>query len=35
MAATTRKPAPLNQILSMHTAFCEQLGLAQPGELGK
>jgi hypothetical protein len=34
MAATMRKPAPLNQILAMHAASCEQLGLDTPGELG-
>ncbi|MFE0028460.1 DUF2625 family protein [Amycolatopsis sp. NPDC059021] len=34
MAATTRKPAPLTQILDLHAGFCDQLGLAQPGELG-
>lgn len=34
MAATTRKPAPLHQILDMHAAMCDQLGLAAPGELG-
>jgi hypothetical protein len=34
MAATARKPIPLDQILSVHTASCDQLGLAQPGELG-
>jgi hypothetical protein len=34
MAATTRKPAPLDQILSMHAVSGDQLGLAQPGELG-
>jgi hypothetical protein len=33
-AATVRKPIPLNQILSMHTASRDQLGLAHPGELG-
>lgn len=35
MAATTRKPVPLTEILGMNTAFCDQLGLAQPGELGQ
>ncbi|GAA4530733.1 DUF2625 family protein [Amycolatopsis samaneae] len=34
LAATTRKPAPLSQILDLHAGFCEQLGLAPPGELG-
>lgn len=35
MAATTRKPVPLNQILGMHAACCDQLGFAKPGELGE
>ncbi|MFJ2478342.1 DUF2625 family protein [Streptomyces sp. NPDC087659] len=34
MTATTRKPAPLKQILGMHAALCGQLGLAHPGRLG-
>lgn len=34
VAATTRKPVPLKQILSSHAISCAQLGLAQPGELG-
>lgn len=34
MAATTRKPAPLNEILGLHATCCDQLGLGEPGELG-
>jgi Protein of unknown function DUF2625 len=34
MAATTRSPVPLEQILEMHAASCAQLGLDDPGELG-
>jgi hypothetical protein len=34
IAATTRKAVPLEQILGMHSSFCAQLGLGQPGELG-
>jgi hypothetical protein len=34
MAGTTRKPAPLNQLLETHHVFCDQLGLAPPGALG-
>lgn len=34
MAATTRKPVPLEEILGLHGEFCTQLGLAEPGELG-
>jgi hypothetical protein len=34
MAATTRKPVPLNEILGIHASSAEQLGLAQPGALG-
>jgi Protein of unknown function DUF2625 len=34
VAATTRKPVPLEQILGMHAPSCAQLGLPDPGELG-
>jgi hypothetical protein len=34
MAATSRRPVPLEQILGLHAASCEQLGLDNPGELG-
>jgi hypothetical protein len=34
MAATSRKAVPMDQILAMHAASCEQLGLAPAGELG-
>jgi hypothetical protein len=35
MAATTRRAVPLKDILGMHDVLCEQLGLAEPGELGR
>ena len=34
MAATTRNPVPLEQILGMHAASCAQLDLDDPGHLG-
>jgi len=34
MAATTRSPVPIDQILEMHVQSCTQLGLPDPGELG-
>lgn len=34
LAATTRRPAPMAEILGMTTDFCAQLGLRDPGFLG-
>jgi Protein of unknown function DUF2625 len=34
MAATTRSPIPIEQLLDMHAASCAQFGLDDSGELG-
>ena len=34
LAATTRRPVPLAEILALHSEFCTQLGLPDPGFLG-
>lgn len=34
LAATTRRPVPMSELLGMSTDFCEQLGLPAPGFLG-
>jgi hypothetical protein len=34
IAATTRKPVSMNELLEMHHIFCEQMGTGDPGFLG-
>jgi hypothetical protein len=35
LAGTTRQPVPMDQLLSLHADTCRQMGLADPGFLGR